>query len=76
MSIYVHPGPLANALLLFGFPAFLVGMSIVRLFGHFGLDELIVFKILLPLSLWAWFYLVGLILDRRKPREARARLHS
>jgi hypothetical protein len=67
-QFYVDPGPLVKALMVFGFPAFLVGIPIVRLFGHLGIDELVVFMIVMPLSIWAWFYLMGLVLDRRRLR--------
>lgn len=69
MSIYVDPGPLAKTLFFFGFPAFVLGMGIVRLFGHFGVDELMVFMTVMPFALGTWFYIVGFLLGRKGYRR-------
>ena len=67
--MWVDPGPLTKATLLFALPAFVVGMSIVRLLGHFGADEFVVFMITLPITISLWFYLFGWLLDRRRNRR-------
>jgi len=64
--ILVHPGWIAKLLILSAFPAFVLGLLIVRGLGRFGFSEVTSFVVLMPLLVFAWYYFVGWVIDRRK----------
>ena len=59
------PSWLTRALILSDFPAFVVGMPLVRILGCHGISEVWSFMILIPLLITAWSYAIGLLIDRR-----------
>jgi hypothetical protein len=70
--ILVHPGWIAKSLMLSAFPAFMLGLVIVRGLGRRGFSEVTSFVVLMPLLVFAWYYFVGWVIDRwkykRQPR--------
>jgi hypothetical protein len=64
--IWVHPGWVAKSLMLSAFPVFMFGLLIVRGLGRFGISEVTSFMVLMPLLVFAWYYLVGWLIDRWK----------
>ena len=70
--IWVTPGLMQRALVLSALPAFIIGLAIVRGFGHLGVSEVATFMVVMPLCMGIWFYSVGWLLDRwRYKRRAR-----
>lgn len=63
-NVWSDPSFLTRGLVLTGFPAFVVGMPLIHLAGHFGVSELSSFFVLTPILLLGWFYLIGRIVDR------------
>jgi hypothetical protein len=59
------PAPMQKVLVLTGLPAFATGVGIVKGLGQFGISEIVSFMITMPILLFAWFYFVGWLLDRR-----------
>jgi hypothetical protein len=72
--LIVSPGYLARLAMLTSFPAFLVGIPLIKVAGRFGANEVWVFFGTMPLLLVAWFYLCGWFLDRRRARKYQLRL--
>jgi hypothetical protein len=66
-----RPGALARLLILCALPAFIVGLPIVSGLGRFGVNQIPVFFVLMPLCISAWFYLVGRFMDRRRLKKRR-----
>jgi hypothetical protein len=62
--IWVHPGWIAKSLMLSAFPAFVLGLVIVRGLGRFGFSEVTSFMVLTPPLVFAWYYFVGWLIDR------------
>jgi len=58
------PGWLTRLLILSGFPVFLIGIPLVRVFGRHGASDIWSFMVLMPLLIGAWYYAVGCLLDR------------
>lgn len=74
--IWVDPGWIERALTLSAFPAFLIGIPVVRGLSHMGVSELLSFMITMPLLILAWFYTVGWLLDRWQFKRSLHRTHS
>ncbi|HET6175474.1 MAG TPA: hypothetical protein VFE61_00985 [Candidatus Sulfotelmatobacter sp.] len=67
--IWIDPGWLVRCLVLTALPAFLVGTGVVHGLARLGVSEVISFMVSMPLLIFAWFYLVGWLVDRRLPRR-------
>jgi hypothetical protein len=65
-AIYVDPGFLVEAFMLLSLPAVLVVELVVAELGRFGVNEIWSFMIAMPPLLFAWYYFVGTLIDRRK----------
>jgi len=61
---WVEHGWLSQTLMLSAFPAFLVGWIIVVGLREVGISEVASFMVSMPLLIIAWYYFVGLLLDR------------
>src|SRR5215510_12629920 len=66
ISIWVNPGVAARLLVLTAFPAFVVGVFVVAALGRLGISQVTTFMISMPLLIFAWYYFVGWLLDRRR----------
>jgi len=64
----VEPGRVSEAFILLSFPAFVVVEVIVSGLGRFGVNEIWSFMISAPLLLSAWYYMIGVLIDRRKAK--------
>jgi hypothetical protein len=53
----------------YALPAFLVGTGVVHGLARLGVSEVISFMVSMPLLIFAWFYLVGWLVDRRLRRR-------
>lgn len=62
--LIVDPGYLTKAVMLSGFPAFLLGRAVVSGLGSLGVNQIWSFMISMPLLLFSWYYFVGWLLDR------------
>jgi hypothetical protein len=71
-SIWVDPGWLVIAFAVSAFPAFFVGMIIVRALRLLGISEILSFMIDMPLLIFAWYYFIGWMIDRRMKKQTRA----
>jgi hypothetical protein len=70
---WVHAGWLARTLTLSALPAFMIGMVIVSALSNLGVSEVTSFMISMPLLIFAWYYFVGWLLDRRIEKRSRRR---
>src|SRR5215468_2779200 len=61
---WVTPGPLAMFLMISAIPAFAVGAIAVGGLGRLGISQVSSFMVLMPLLISAWYYAVGLLIDR------------
>jgi len=68
--IDVDPGWLVRTLTLAALPAFLVGMGILRGSARLGVSEVVSFMASMPLLIYAWFYFLGWLIDRRKDKRS------
>jgi hypothetical protein len=67
--IRVDPGWGARAFMLSALPAFVIGVGIVRTLARFGVSEVTTFFAFMPLLIFAWFYLIGWLFDRRRYKQ-------
>jgi hypothetical protein len=68
-SVWVHPGLLVGIFLVLSLPAFVTVGFIVSELGRFGVNEILSFMIAMPPALFAWYYLVGILIDRKRNRQ-------
>jgi hypothetical protein len=61
---WVDPGLLAKSLMLSALPAFVIGILVVRGLGRMGVSEVSSFMASMPVLIVAWYYTVGLLIDR------------
>jgi hypothetical protein len=71
--IWVDPGWIATAFMLSAFPAFAIGIPIVRGLGHFGGNELVTFYCSMPILIALWFFCAGWLIDFFRLRRVRAK---
>jgi hypothetical protein len=70
-GIWADPGLLTMLLMFSGFPVFAIGKTIVLGLGHFGINEIWSFMIVIPTLLFAWYYFIGFLVDRRISRQRK-----
>jgi hypothetical protein len=63
-EVRVDPGMLARLLIISAFPAFFVGAVVVACLALAGVSQVLSFMISMPLLISAWYYFVGLSIDR------------
>jgi hypothetical protein len=72
----ISPSGLDKLLIFSALPAFLAGAGLVIGLSKLGVDEVLTFMVSMPILLFAWFYLVGWLLDfliaRRIDRRAQS----
>jgi hypothetical protein len=74
-SLPRSPGLLGAILIMTAFPAFVIGMPIVRLLGSLGISEVPTFMIVMPVLIAGWYYALAWLDARwrsRRPRPARS----
>jgi hypothetical protein len=59
--------------MLSALPAFALGAVCVRSLAVVGINEVWSFAVLMPLLIFAWFYLVGALIDRWIGRRLSAK---
>ncbi len=67
----VDPGWLAKFLMLSALPAFVVGGLAVGGLGRLGFSQVSSFMFLMPVLIFAWYYVVGWLLDRWSHKHLR-----
>ncbi len=72
-NIKIAPGWLEKFLVVSGLPAFLAGFAIVAGLSKLGVDEVLSFMVSMPILLFAWYYLVGWLIERWTSRRAHKR---
>lgn len=66
---WVEPGWLAECFMVSALPAFLVGGVVVSGLGRLGVNEVWSFLISMPFLIFAWYYFIGLVVDRWKSKR-------
>lgn len=74
--IWINPGLIERALVLSALPAFLLVIAVVRGMSHLGVSELLTFMITMPPLTFAWFYMIGWLLDRWQHKRSLHRAYS
>ncbi|HEY1423579.1 MAG TPA: hypothetical protein VGF20_09010 [Candidatus Acidoferrum sp.] len=62
-TTHMAPGWLDRLLTISALPAFLAGSGLVIALSKQGVDEVLTFLVSMPILVFAWFYLVGWLLD-------------
>jgi hypothetical protein len=70
-NIWVDPGWLSKWFMLSAAPAFVVEGLILGGLGHLGINQVWAFMISMPMLVFAWYYLVGWLIDRRISKLSR-----
>ena len=73
---FVEPGLIDIPLMLSGFPAFLASALIRRALSLFGISQVLSFMIATPILLFAWYYFLGGLLDRRRQKSSRGPVNT
>jgi hypothetical protein len=68
-NLWVNPGALAKFLMLSAFPAFIVCSLLVSGLGRLGISQIWIFMVCMPLLLFAWYYLLGWMIDRFRNKK-------
>ena len=68
---WVSPGLLPLILMVSAWPAFFIGMLLIRALGHHGISEISSFIAAMPLLVAAWYYVIGLLIDYWMQRKSR-----
>jgi hypothetical protein len=71
--IWVEPGRLDKLLVVSALPAFLAGAAIVIGLSKLGIDEVLTFMVSMPILIFAWYYLVGWLIDRWSHNRKQAK---
>jgi hypothetical protein len=69
----VQPGFLDKLLVVSALPAFLAGAAMVIGLSNLGIDEVLTFMVSMPMLVFAWYYLVGWLIDRWSHRRKQAK---
>lgn len=64
--IWIEPGILQKTLVLSAIPAFLIEALVLSGSAKLGMNQIPVFFISMPIFLFAWFYFLGWLIDRRR----------
>ena len=70
---WVQPGLLDKLLVVSALPAFLAGAAIVIGLSKLGIDEVLTFMVSMPILIFAWYYLVGWLIDRWSHKRKQAK---
>jgi hypothetical protein len=70
---WVQPGLLDKLLVVSALPAFLVGAATVIGLSNLGIDEVLTFMVSMPILIFAWYYLVGWLIDRWSHKRKQAK---
>jgi len=70
-TIWVYPSLTEQFLMLSALPAFVVGEFAVRGLGRMGISQVSSFMFLMPVLIFAWYYLIGWLLESRLDVAAR-----
>ena len=65
-TIWIEPGVPQKILILSAIPAFLVEIAFLNAAAKLGISQIPVFFISMPISIFAWFYFIGWLFDRRR----------
>ena len=68
--IWIDPGWLTKVLLVSALPAFGIDLFVIRGFASSGMSEITSFFASMPLLIGAWFYFVGLLIDRWRHKRS------
>lgn len=72
----VDPGYLAISSLISGLPAFVLTGLVVRVLSRIGVSQVWTFMISAPILLFAWYYFLGWLLDRRRRKSQRGPVNT
>jgi len=70
---WVQPGLLDKLLVVSALPAFLAGAAMVIGLSNLGIDEVLTFMVSMPILIFAWYYLVGWLIDRWSHKRKQAK---
>jgi hypothetical protein len=65
-DVWVDPGLLVSGLMISALPAFVIGGLAVASLGPLGINKVVTFLAFMPLLVFAWFYFLGWLVDRRR----------
>jgi hypothetical protein len=71
-SIWITPRAMQRTLMISAFPAFIASLAVAHGLGRIGVSEVLSFMVCTPLFIFAWFYFVGWLLDRRRYKRSLA----
>jgi len=69
----VQPGLLDKLLVASALPAFLAGAAIVVGLSNLGIDEVLTFMVSMPILIFAWYCLVGWLIERWSHKRKQAK---
>jgi hypothetical protein len=69
--LHRSPGLMAAMLMITAFPAFVIGMPIVRSLGRLGINEMVTFMILMPVLIAGWYYGLAWLDERWISKRSR-----
>ncbi len=67
--VWIEPGILQKVLVLSALPSFLIEGLVLSGSAKLGLNQIPIFFISMPIFLFAWFYLLGWLIDRRRNKR-------
>jgi len=71
-SLPRSPGLLGAMLIITAFPAFVIGVPIVRGLGRLGVNEVASFMLVMPALIVGWYYALAVLDDRWSKRSRRS----
>ena len=74
-TMWIHMGWKIQILTLSGLPAFVAGIPIVQGLGRLGVSEVKSFMISMPILLFAWYYFIGWLIDRRRSTSKQSSIY-
>ena len=69
---WINPGLAARLLVLTALPAFVIGIFIIHALARLGISEVTTFMVSMPFLIFAWYYLVGWLIDRWRSKRSLA----
>jgi hypothetical protein len=69
--LHRSPGLMGAMLIITAFPAFVVGMPIVRGLGRLGVNEVAVFLTVMPVLIAGWYYALAWLSDRLESKRKK-----